>query len=681
MLGLVCLGSLPRGERWTAWRRGSLVLLAVTLAWALVRVAIIIALIVHRALLADEITAPNVADVLVNGWIHILLLAGPALLAARLIRKPSVADEEAGDESDGRETAATGGWSRVAAPLLFGAGVTVLAVLFYWDPVGRPKTGRIMFVERHSTWEPTTQPYRTTVYGEAGSYNYGGAFEYSGQYFQMSRLLESDAIDGEKLGNCDVLVIKTPTSRYAEDEVKAVVRFVEQGGSLLMIGDHTNVFNMSTYLNDISRHFGFTFRNDLLNCVASPYEQKYRRPRVPHPIVQHVPPMNFAVSCSIDPGRSAGRMAIHSTGLWNQPPAYEVSNYYPQAEYISNMQYGAWCQLWSTRYGKGRVVAFTDSTLFSNFCVFQPGKAELLRGMLQWLNHRSVFDRLWVRLLVLVPFGMLGAYLVAMGLRRGWQHNTTWLLMVAAGLAGWSVGSAVIIAFNLWAMPIPKAERPMKHVVIDRRTSEVPLFTGAFPDAKEGVGYGMLEQWIPRIGNFISRRTGEDVFIGDGLVVICPTRSIDREYRERLAQYVASGGRVLVFDSIDLQGSTANSILWPFGLESDHSVPAHEDGKLKLKGSDLELPVQAACEITGGEPLAWLDNMPVAAQVRYGKGTITAIGLGMDFKDAGMNFGWLREVDDDMLNRYEVLYALLRASLPAQPHSSLFEPSSPAPKN
>ncbi len=689
MLGLLCHGSLPRGGRWTAWRRGSLVLLAVTLAWTVVRVAIVIALILHRALLADAIAAPNVADVLVNGWIHILLLAGPVLLAAHLIRKPSAADDETSDGGNGQTTAATGGWSRVAAPVLLGVGMTVLAVLFHWDPVGGPKAGRIMFVERHSTWEPTTEAYRSTVYGEAGSYNYAAAFEYNGQYYQMLRLLEDEPINDESLARCDVLVIKTPTSRYSEDEVKAVVRFVRQGGSLLMIGDHTNVFNMNTYLNDISRYFGFTFRNDLLNCVATPYDQKYRRARVAHPIVQHVPPMNFAVSCSIDPGRSAGRMVIRSTGLWNLPPAYEVSNYYPQAEYASNMQYGAWCQLWSTRYGTGRVVAFTDSTLFSNFCVFQPGKKELLRGMLQWLNHGSFFDRLWARLLVVVPFGLIGVLLTAAALWRGWRQNDAWLLMVAAGLAGWTVGTVVVTASNLWAMPIPQAERPMAHVVIDRSTSDVPLFTGAFPDAKEGVGYGLLEQWIPRIGNYISRQTGDDVFIGDGLAIICPTRSISREYRERLREYVETGGRVLVFDAIDLEGTTANSILWPFGLSSNHSVEAHEEGKLKLKDSDLELPLQASCEITGGEPLAWLADpanpdsppMPVAAQVRHGKGTITAIGLGLEFKDASMNFEWLPEPDEDMLNRYEVLYALLRASLPYQPSSDLFDPKPPTPKD
>jgi len=670
--GLIALGLLHccvanGGDRWRTWLRGSLVLLAVTLAWAPFRIAMLFGIVFHRTLRADMITEPNVADVLVNSWIHILLLAGPVLLAIRLIRRPSAQDEEDQPAGDEPNAPSARRWPRVPAPLLIGVGVAVLAVLLHWDPVGRPKSGRIMFVERHSTWEPTTEPYRTTVYGEAGSYNYAGIFEYCGQYYEMLRLLEDEEINDETLGRCDVLVIKTPTSRYSSREVNAVVRFVRRGGSLLMIGDHTNVFDMNTFLNDISRHFGFTFRNDLLFRVGSPYVQKYRPPLVAHPIVGRVPPMNFAVSCSIDPGISAGRMAIRNTGLYNLPPAYQESNYHPQAEYRTDMQYGAWCQMWAARCGEGRVVAFADSTLFSNFCVYQPGKKELFMGMVNWLNRTSAFDRLWVRLLVLVPFGLAGAALLCFGLRKGLRQNASWLVMVAGGLVGWTAGSLAIIAVHQCSMPTPTIERPLTHVVIDRTVSEVPLHTGAFPDDKEGRGYGLLEQWIPRIGNYISRQNGAEAFTGDGLVIICPTRSVGAEYRNRLRQFVESGGHVLVFDAIDLEGSTVNSLLWPFGLASSHATEPVDQGEMRLVDSELNTPLEVSCQVTGGEPIAWLGEMPVAARVRYGQGTITAVGCGALFNDTNMGTNWLVEPDDDLLNRFEVLYTLLRASLPSVP--------------
>ena len=169
-----------------------------------------------------------------------------------------------------------------------------------------------------------------------------------------------------------------------------MVRFVEQGGGLLLIGDHTNFERSATVMNDITRPMGFIFRDDLLfGFNESPYDELYVPPRVPHPSVQHVPPMDFAVSCSIDPGYSRGRAVIANTGLWSMGPEYHHDNFHPVPQHCPEMRYGAFVQVWAARHGQGRAVAFTDSTIFSNFCVFQPGKAELMLGMVEWLNHAN----------------------------------------------------------------------------------------------------------------------------------------------------------------------------------------------------------------------------------------------------------------------------------------------------
>jgi hypothetical protein len=525
-------------------------------------------------------------------------------------------------------------------------------------------------MERHSTWEPTTEPYRTKVYGEAGSYNYAAIYEYCDQYYKMSRLLESDAINERTLSACDVLIVKTPTSRYSTDEVQAIVDYVEAGGSLLLIGDHTNVFNMNTYLNDISRNFGFSFRDDLLFRIGDPYKQRYVPPSTAHPIVQGVPPMNFAVSCSIDPGRSWGTMVIRNTGLYNLGPAYHESNYHPQAEYQPEMQYGAWCQMWATTYGQGRVVAFADSTLFSNFCVFQPGKKELFMGMIHWLNRTSWLDPFPSKFALTVVLLSLGIALIGAGLVRLRTEPAVWIPLAAACCCAWSLASVATTWYGRTAMAPPTVERPMPMVTIDRQLSMVPLFTGAFADDPDGLGYGMLEQWIPRVGNCIERRTGSNLFAGDGLVVICPTRPASEDYRQQLMQFVANGGRLLVFDSPDVDNSTANSILWPFGLASNRNVPQPLDLPLRLGAETTEVVPEASCGIGGGEPLAQWGETVVAATTRYGEGTVTAIGCGSLFNDGNMGFHWLAEPDADTLARYEVLYALLRKALPHEQQSA-----------
>ena len=386
----------------------------------------------------------------------------------------------------------------------------------------------------------------------------------------------------------------------------------------MLIGDHTNVFNMNTYLNDISRQFGLTFRNDLLFRIGNPYKQEYHPPQVAHPIVQHVPPMYFAVSCSIDPGVSWGSMVIRNVGLYNLPPAYHESNYHPQAEYQPNMQYGAWCQMWATTHGRGRVVAFADSTLFSNFCVFQPGKKELFMGMIHWLNRTSPFDRFAWKISLTIGLASVAVVLIGLGFVRIRSTQAAWIPLTAAWWLGWSIACAATMWFTQTEMSDPPVTRHMPHVTIDRTLSEVPLFTGAFADDPEGLGYGMLEQWIPRVGNCIERRSGDNIFATDGMVVICPTRPAGEEYRNKLIQFVEGGGQLLVVDSLAVENSTANSILWPFGLASNHDVPQSTGLPLRLGDQTTEVVLEASCGISGGDPLAWWGELPVAASAVTG---------------------------------------------------------------
>ena len=213
------------------------------------------------------------ARLLVSSWIHTGLVCVLAVLLSRLVPLPgrgrtddSATGLRAGKVGPSvlRQTVVTAG---------FALAVFALAFLVLLDARRRAQGGardgcrtpfhvgsrrRNRIAPRCTArLDPTTTPRSMSTAASSTT---------------MSRLLEDTAIDDAALGQCDVLIIKTPTSRYAPDEVEAVVRFVDNGGSLLMIGDHTNVFNMNTYLNDIARRFGFTFRNDLLFRVGRPVQ-------------------------------------------------------------------------------------------------------------------------------------------------------------------------------------------------------------------------------------------------------------------------------------------------------------------------------------------------------------------------------------------------------------------------
>lgn len=677
--GLVLLAvraceTLSAETRLKAWARAACTLMVVVGAWAAIRAGLMIAVMLQRELYSNIDVPLHIMNHGFSPWLLLALLAVPALLATRLARLLAVpAAAPVGRKKNARKAvpveAAPEPRRPASAVGLVCLGAVLAMVAIYWEPVGRAKAGRVMFVERHSTWEPSDRGYRTDVFGEDSGYNYSAIYDYGSRFFDMSRLLESEPIDERRLAACDVLVVKVPTASYAPAEVEAVRRFVERGGGLLLIGEHTNFSRSTMYLNEIARHFGFSFRNDLLFGLDSAYDQFYQAPAIPHPAVQHVDAMDFAVSCSIEPGWSLRRAALRSSGLWSLPPDYNMENYFPVPQHYPQMRYGAFVQLWATRFGEGRVAAFTDSTIFSNFSTFEPGKAELFLNMLAWLNHSGGNDN---------PRGLLlfaAAAAAGGGLwlgRRRWSD--LWLPTLAAGLCAAVLAGQAVAAVHRWALPPPAQKRPMVRVVIDRTLSEVPLAKGGFISGG-GEGFGLLEQWIPRLGYFTARRSGPEAFSGDLLVVVCPTRSVSPDYRRRLIEYVSQGGKLLVLDSPENVSSTANSLLWPFGLSIYHERPGR--GELMIGDGMPALSVPQACGLWGGTPLARIGDRPVAVTVAHGKGTVTAVGFGSLFNDRNMGMAWTVEPDINQRQRYELLFALLRGAVERKSISELWSGTAP----
>ena len=180
--------------------------------------------------------------------------------------------------------------------------------------------------------------------------------------------------------------------------------------------------------------------------------------------------------------------------------------------------------------------------------------------------------------------------------------------------------------------------------MIDRTTSVVPLSKGADTQGN-GQGYGLLEQWIARLGCYTVRKEGPEAFSGDALVVICPSRSAMEDFRDELSQYVAGGGKLLVIDSPENAGSTANSLLWPFGLSIHHDRAWK--GKLSTSSRLPVVDVTGANQVSGGQPVGKLDQLPVVATAKYGKGSVMVVGCGSLWNDKQMGEHWMLEPDPD----------------------------------
>ncbi|MDH7600096.1 MAG: hypothetical protein QHH07_10760 [Sedimentisphaerales bacterium] len=617
------------------WATGTIA----TLLWLPIRTGLMVGLLMHAALRTGYDAPLALMWPFWSGWVGLVMLSGPVALAWMIQTKIGRMDNSQPDQ-----VSLACPWPAILAIVL---GVCLLTVSGLYDPPGPRKQGRVLVDEHRSQWERTDRPFDTEWYGHESGYNYACIYDYCSRFFQMGRL--EGPIDNNALSDCDVLIIKVPTARYEPKEIAAIKEFVRAGGGLMLVGEHTSVFNTGVYLNDIAKQFGFAFRYDCLFDIDRTYEQPYRPAWVRHPVVQAIPSLDFAVSCSIAPGISPGQAVIRSTGLKNLSADYHASNFYPQVQDHPHMRYGAFIQLWAHRYGKGRVLAFTDSTIFSNFATFEEGKPELMLGMIEWLNHRNGIDlRPWLAIVGLMS-GIVGMIKAA---------GRTWYVTLLVGATvGWGIGGLAAKTLNDIAMDLPSPKRPYTLFVIDRTICKGPLSKSGFIAGPRD-GFGIFERWILRLGYFTARRSGNQAFTGDVLVFFYPTGTASDHFRQQLQQYVYRGGKVLILDSPENADSKANGLLYGFGMSVDRALAG--GGVLRTPASWPAVQVESAFRVNGGQPIVWLNDQPVAATCRYGRGTMTVIGFGSRFTDMVMGVTGDVIPDQQLRQVFDLEYAILR---------------------
>ena len=263
--------------------------------------------------------------------------------------------------------------------------VLVCLTIVYWEPVGIRKSGTVLINTYHTQWSRTDRPYDQTWFGAGAGYNYACLKRLFESFYEVREV--QSRITSDDLAGASVLIIYVPDQPFTEDERSAILNFVEKGGGLFLIGDHTNVFGSTSHLNGICRPFGFIFRDDVLFDLDEDFFQLYDVPTLRSRLLHGIQFFKFRGPASIQPTSWFTRTIFRIGHSKSLRAIYSVNNFYPPPHDDPKMRTGEFSVSVSSRYGRGRVVAFADSTIFSNFEIFYPGKYEFLLNSVDWLNH------------------------------------------------------------------------------------------------------------------------------------------------------------------------------------------------------------------------------------------------------------------------------------------------------
>jgi hypothetical protein len=204
-----------------------------------------------------------------------------------------------------------------------------------------------------------------------------------------------------------------------------------------------------------------------------------------------------------------GPASIRPTSLWTRPvyqvghsksvrAIYSVNNFYPPPHDDPKMKQGAFCVAAASRYGSGRVAAWGDSTVFSNFEIFYPGKQEYLLNTLRWLNHKDgVLPSMARRMSLVILLAGVAAFLVWRREPRTWLLTLTWLA-VALGSAWLASG-----VFERRRTVFPMPQQPSDWVVFAAHPEDPGHNLRDFVSEEPyNERYEVFIQWVMRTGSF-----------------------------------------------------------------------------------------------------------------------------------------------------------------------------------
>jgi hypothetical protein len=540
------------------------------------------------------------------------------------------------------------------------------AVQLWHDP-GIRKPGRIVIDEFHSEWEKSDLPMETEYYGVKTVYNYAFLKEILEKHFAQVTT-NNVRISSDVLRDCDVLILKTPTSPYRDAEIQAVHEFVERGGGLWLIGDHTNIFGMNTYLNQVSSAWGIHFNADAVSPVPDFYQRLVHVADIPavhakcgkrshenlfskrylnHPILgHHIPYLTVLTSCSVTAPLASEYVTI-SRGTYSDHARFGGNTFFGNLEYDPDERYGCILQNVAHKEGKGRVALWSDSTLFSNFSMCMTGVPQLALGYVHWLNRsNAVSSEVYntVRLAIVALF--LGV--AAMGRRR---PNEIVVGVLLGGLL-LTVSVPALDYCNGFATEPFEYREGFKTVGFDQQYSQIELPDADHVHADDVEVFEGLYVLMQRLHlmPFSAKRLAS-LATSDVIVIVNPKQDITASDVERLRDALQHGRSVMLLlgwhaqrkDAVDA-AERHNRILESLDLSerfvvTPASVLTDLFGELTKPAVITDVTINAHVDGAGANARVLLssgDGTPAIVQVKCMGGTVVLGSIADLYSNVGL---------------------------------------------
>ncbi len=459
----------------------------------------------------------------------------------------------------------------------------------------------------------------------------------SGMYGMLPEFVESLGAESlispdlskADLADADALVLIFPHEPWAEGQLDRIHQFVRRGGSLLLLGEHTiGDAEGNNQFNDVLAPTSMRVCFDSATFAIGGWLHSYEA--LAHPTTTGIADdrneFGVVIGASVRaqwPARPllVGRWGWNDAGDEASARALMGNGRYDPGEKLGDLVLAAEQPL-----GKGRVIAFGDTSGFSNAInvsshVFT---SRLLAYLVGARDAHPVWRQLVGTLIVLL--------LAAMLCLRPSLGKTA---LVAVGL---TASLAVCVqATSAAAKPLPDGRQvtPNNLAYIDASHFEAYSGESWRPDGVGGLALTLMRSGYLTLS--LGELTAERLERADLLVSIAPARAFSPAERRTIVDFVNAGGLFIITVGQDRIGPSL-PLLRELGFEPEQAealepAPLGHFKSPYLESTDNRVYVRfhAAWSVRSSDPnpraIAYgRDNQPVILLHRIGKGKAVLVG-------------------------------------------------------
>ncbi|MCK6455585.1 MAG: hypothetical protein L6Q92_03525 [Phycisphaerae bacterium] len=449
------------------------------------------------------------------------------------------------------------------------------------------------------------------------------------------------AISRDVLSDRDILCIMNTKDPLPLDALRSIYEFVERGGSLLMLGDHTfHKHEGRLLINDPieTTHIRFAFDSAYYFIGGWLHSYQYWPHQMTDALGDEQNDCGCVVGASLELRYPASPIVIGTHGFSDpgedaaRDRGFMGNSLFDRGEPLGDLVLVA-----AENVGNGRVVVVGDTSGFVN--AIQTQTWPFTQRVFYWLASRgSAALPMWRDLLGLA----LLLTLVVLSVLASARHRFTVVLASGAMYAfGWTSHAAIAKL----AVPPPLQNRI---ALVDLSHVGLHSVEGWRDNGISGVYLNFMREGWFSLG--LPEFDEAQIMKADVFLTIAPTRPYSAREIDVLRRFMQAGGTLIISAGYE-QRAGAQSLLDLAEMRLEHRPLGR--AATYVPNATVTPQLWNAWPIIGGEPLVTLRNEPVIAQRRVGLGRIVWVAdsfffmnRNLETEDGGIVpniqfFGWL----------------------------------------